>query len=67
MSARYTKLMLDAGPYEVWSRANGELMVRPRWTQFSPSFDDDDERSPGLLSRMQLARDIERFLNGGAS
>ena len=61
--ARRTKLMLDAGPYRVESHASGKLTVHPNWP---PWKDDSFVSGPGVLERLDLAADIERFLNGGA-
>ena len=54
--------MRRAGPYVVKSRANGTLEVTPRWPDF-PVYNDDDGGGPGLFSRMQLAHDLEAWLN----
>jgi hypothetical protein len=61
--ARRTALMRNSGPYTVKSRADGSLAVYPAWGQF-PEWSLEDGGGPGLLSRMSLARHIERFLNG---
>ena len=61
---RRTALIRDSGPYVVKSRAHGVLNVYPAWPQF-PEYNDEDGGGPGVLSRLALADDLERWLNGG--
>lgn len=60
--ARRTALMKQSGPYRVESRADGTLVVGPRWQQYERW---DGVSGPGFLSRTALAHDIEAFLNVG--
>lgn len=66
MTARRTKLIKESGPYRVRSMASGKLRIYPSWNQFPQYSDEDgdeDGGGPGVISRMQLAREIEAFLN----
>ena len=51
-----------SGPYVVKSAADGSLLVTPAWPQFRP-YDDEDGGGPGLGSRLQLAADLQAWLN----
>jgi hypothetical protein len=64
VSSRRSRLIRESGPYRVESCADGTLRVEPDWPQF-PKYTDEEGGGPGLFSRMNLAGDIERFLNGG--
>ena len=48
------------GPYKVYSRADGTLIVEPEWPDSPPW---TDGGGPGLLSRMGLANDLQAWLN----
>ena len=56
MAPRQHHLITRSGPYRVESLANGELRVTPEYSQL--------DGVPGVLTRMELARQIERLLNG---
>ena len=64
MTARRTKFMKESGPYRVLSCADGSLRVTPEWPQ-DPPWSEDEGGGPGLFSRLQLAAEIEEFLNVG--
>ena len=51
-----------AGPYQVHSCADGSLQVVPDWPAF-PKYTNETGGGAGVLSRMALARDLERWLN----
>lgn len=55
--------MRQSGPYKVESCADGTLVVSPAWDQY-PEWTMEEGGGPGLLSRMALASQIERFLTG---
>ena len=61
-SVRRSKLLREAGPYRVESLASGILVVTPRWPQFR-AYTEDDGGGPGVFSRLQVADDLERWLN----
>ncbi len=73
MRVRRTKLMTKAGPYRVVSRVDGTLVVYPEWSMYDgkPAWKRETEEDqwnaggPGFFSRMALADDLERWLNGG--
>lgn len=52
----------QSGPYTVRSQANGELTVKPTWPQFPP-WNKLDGGGPGMGSRLNLADDLEKWLN----
>lgn len=56
----------ESGPYRVQSLSDGSLRITPAWPQF-PEYTDEDGGGPGLLSRMALAGDISKLLNGEAN
>lgn len=58
MRVRRTALIKRSGPYEVSSRVDGVIMIKPRWQQ-----SEEEGGGPGLLSRIALAENIERWLN----
>ena len=68
---RGSKLMRDAGPYRVKSLADGRFMVYPEWSCYpeGASWKADaahevwEGGGPGVVSRMSLATEMERFLN----
>ncbi len=60
MSARRTKLIKASGPYHVFSRADGTITI-----QRKQHVEGCDDCKMGFLSRMALAREIEKFLNVG--
>ena len=51
-----------AGPYKVSSCSDGRLVVTPAWPEFS-SWNEDDGGGPGVFSRLDLAGELERWLN----
>lgn len=59
MTARRTKLIKESGPYKVVSRADGTFLVTPDWPGYYGG------NWGGVLTRMELAREIEEFLNVG--
>ena len=63
MSIRKPSFIRKSGPYSVTSRADGTLIVEPSWSQFVP-WTEETGGGPGLVSRMGLAFNIERWLNG---
>ena len=73
MRVRRTKLMTEAGPNRVVSHVDGTLAVYPEWSGYDgkPAWKretEEDQRTaggPGIFSRMGLASDLERWLNGG--
>ncbi len=73
MRVRRTRLMRDAGPYKVVSNYDGTLVVYPEWSMYDgkPAWKretEEDQRNAGghgFFSRMGLAADLERWLNGG--
>lgn len=61
--ARRTALIRKAGPYKVESLANGEIRVCPTWPEY-PGYT-EHENGPGLFTRMDLAEDLQKWLNSG--
>lgn len=61
---RRTTLIRNSGPYKVNSCANGEVRMHPQWPQYRP-WTAKTGGGPGLLTRLSLAAEIERLLNGG--
>ena len=61
---RRTKLLRESGPYTVYSLSNGSVQIIPCWYQFPP-YDPENGGGPGVVSRVALAKDIERLLNRG--
>lgn len=59
---RRPSFIKHSGPYKVVSLANGLLEVTPAWPQF-PKWTEENGGGPGLLSRLALAEDLERWLN----
>ena len=53
-----------AGPYRVNSYPDGTLLVQPGWPAFK-SYTPGDGGGPGILSRMELAHELELWLNEG--
>lgn len=51
-----------AGPYLVTSVANGKIIIQPEWPAF-PKENEEDGGGPDLPSRLNLAWDIETWLN----
>ena len=61
--ARY--FIAQCGPYKVSSLANGDMKVAiltPDWPQF-PKYNELDGGGPGVLSRLELASELETYLN----
>ena len=56
------RIVKDSGPYRVESLANGQLTVSPAWPQFRP-WNEDEGGGPGPMSRMDLAGELQRWLN----
>jgi hypothetical protein len=59
---RRPRAVLRAGPYRVVSLANGDLTVRASWPEFLP-WDPEEGGGPGVLSRLDLAGELQRWLN----
>ena len=60
MTARRTKLIKESGPYHVFSRVDGTFTIQLKgWTE------DCEGYALGVVSSVQLAREIEEFLNVG--
>lgn len=59
---RRPSLVRRSGPYRVISLSDGKLQLTPAWPQF-PKWTPEDGGGPGLLSRLGLADDLERWLN----
>ena len=51
-----------AGPYKVYSVTDGTLVVQPTWPQFS-KWNKEDGGGPGLLWRLELASEMQDWLN----
>ena len=62
--ARRTKFIKESGPYWLVSLSNGEIMIRPEWSQF-PEWNEEEGGGPGVFSRIRLADEIQDFLNVG--
>lgn len=52
-----------SGPYRCVSMVNGYIVVKPSWPQYGPVWHEKDGGGPGMLGRMGLADELERWLN----
>ena len=59
---RRTALLRQSGPYKVQSYSDGSLLVTPAWPQ-GPVWTADDGGGPGVVSRLELAHQLELWLN----
>jgi hypothetical protein len=57
-----TTMIRRAGPFGVFSLANGDLRVVCEWPK-DRIITSDDMVGPGLLSRCDLAQEVEDLLN----
>lgn len=52
-----------SGPYKCSSLGNGHITVKPSWPQYGTVWNGEDGGGPGMLGRLTLVDDLERYLN----
>ena len=62
MTVRRPRAVRRAGPYVVESLADGGLIVTPAWPAFRP-WTPEEGGGPGVFSRLDLAGELQRWLN----
>src|SRR3990167_4522485 len=52
-----------SGPFICDSLVNGQILVKPAWSQYERVWNLQEGGGPGIFTRMELARTLQNWLN----
>ena len=60
---RRPSVVRQSGPFFCQSLANGHILIKPAWSQYERVWNLEEGGGPGIFTRMELARELQYWLN----